>query len=309
MTHPATPLGDSPLRSPPPPGRGVRRGRRGFVLPYVLLLLALCAVLLVRIAGGNLRQQIELAERETMVRRRWSEHSCRVALTDTAPRLFETALAASRAAADSESEPPSTIRAAFLLNGRRTEIVFFDESAKLDVNTLWSLSSGRAAAVVQRLVSPSGGISVRLQPHVRDVFTTQPKTRFTDLSQLFNTTRRTTPADLMAASGLVTCGGGGKLQFHSAPDAVLLALARALLEPDEAEALVALRRTQPEATLQKSIASLALDEDERRAMTKYFTETSTVFSLWMFVHETGRPRASQVVFTPGAESASRLTEW
>lgn len=299
-----TPSSSTANRATSPERRRLLRARRrGFILAYVLILLALTSVLLVSFARRNLDQELAIAERESSLRSRWSDHSCRVAFSRTAPQLFAAALAKSREEPDRDEEPPATIQAAFALNGRRCDVTLADESAKLNVNTLWKILPGRALAVLQGVVETGDGVSLKLRPQKGVAFA------FADLRQLFGVTSRASASGILQAAARITCYGDGRLQFHSAPDAVLETYAKLFFEPDEADALVTLRRTRPAEAMEALAREIAFDQDERQALARYFTETSSHFSVWILIQDPSRPRASLVVSDPSSKTAALVSEW
>lgn len=281
---------------------------RGFVLVYVLLLLALCGILLARTARENLDLHLRLAERARRLEERWTDRSLRKALSASTPELFRTALAEFRSRPADDREPPSSIRASLTLNGRRTDLLLCDETAKLDANVVRRTAPGRAQEILRRLVEGGAGEAVGIRP-LAPVSAGGNVPRGDDLEPLFTGGPNLTPFDLAEAARNITVYGAGKLQYHNASDLALETLARLLFEPDEAEALVSIRRAMPEKSLRDATAGIALDEREREAISRYFTEASDTYSVWIFLHGAGRSRASRTVFRENDAAAARVTIW
>jgi type II secretory pathway component PulK len=307
----------------------------------VLVLTLVILALAVTVTAGVCRSSLAKAERSVRaandLQRRWAAVSCKRAFLPNA----ETVLAAAEA---TRGQSLVSCQARLTLGGQTIDLVFADETAKLNVNdVVRRRGKAQAEASVAALVREGGtSIRTRLLAGKPQAAVARPAKRvpgraapepppdpqpaddndepdarpLQSFGQVFPDSG---PAALFGHAGLfgqaarpgpaaaVTCWGDGRLHFRRAPDAVL---ARACVPPltaAQAGRLVRLRRQSPAAAVEDVLTPLKLSDDDQATLEDRLGDESNCYSLWMVATDGKRSWYLLAVDDRSEETAQDLT--
>jgi len=276
----------------------VRAKRRGFVLMFVLLLLALAAIVLAGIARRSLELALQAQRASQELQQQWGLRTMRQSLLHQAPTL----LAQHRAAGEAGNTPDSLnqIEAEIWLGQQQWQLLLADEQTKFNVNPVLGQ---KPASEVNRILTrlAAGTPSFRLHPTGTPPQVSQPE-------QLFAPEADVSPQQRLRRGEQVTFVGNGRLHFRYSKSAVLREFVQALEGPQLAQELLAWREAHPEVPLQAAWNELDLSERRRERLAEALTEESRCFSLWL---RSGppQPQARWEVWEVRDEQDGRFSAW
>ena len=283
-----------------------RRTQRGYVLILTLVVLAIAGTLLAAACRASLRKALLAARAERELQARWGMLSCRAALLPQAERVFEE-----------QEEPVTTIRREIRLGSQRFVLVFGDEQAKANVNTLWRGGRAEAERAVRALTQAAG---VNHQIELRPAITSrtadaapddEPPPPFIALGQVFGDMRPEELAginrDARSAVQNLTCWGDGTLNFTRASRAALVAVCGQHLGGADVEKLLKFRAEQPESGSADALDQLNLPEERRTAIEDLLSDSSTCYSLWIIASPGNAARYELSVIDALSDSDGPIT--
>jgi len=267
-----------------------RNAHRGYVLVMTLLLLALAAVALSAVAAESHARATQALRAQEQLQRHWGALSCQHALLPNVAAIIEAA----------RRQPDGAGPSLLKLGGQTFVLVFGDEQAKVNLNTL-SLAVGTSGvrSALQRLIKTNADeISIHLSPSVVQETGADGKPvdrlKFLSFGQVFD---KASPAALMGndagtlrgfATNL-TCWGDGKLNFTKASPATIAEVASCVLKTDDAVRFRRAQQKSPQLPWDDIFRQQALPAELIPVMGKLMTNKSTCFSLWIAADIKGRP--------------------
>lgn len=294
---------DPILRPARPPGLSsdavpcVRHLHRAYVLPLILLLLAVAAASLAGVCRLSFEKAVQAAGAREDLQRRWAVTSCRAALLPRAERVL--------ASVDPVSGPSSEARLQLTLGGLPLELVFGNEQAKANIDVIYR-TGGRAAAEqavrqltaaggadVRVVLAPGGPINTPADGSVEALQQDDEPRLFEGWSQVVGDTP---PGALIAPRGAagasavseLTCWGDGTLDYRRASVAALRAVCPKSLGGTGAARLVAIRRAEPELNLWEALERLELSDEQLEEAEEWLSEDASCYSLWFIARPGGR---------------------
>ncbi len=271
----------------------------GFALMMALVLIVLAAVVLAGVARRSMEGALRARQATAELQRRWAMTSCRATLLDRAEKVF-AAVEAERIG--SPGDPASIaqprplqpqVRVRCELAGRDYELVFTDEQAKLNVNSLLADGGrGRAQTILRELLGETADtFSRRDTPLMLRALAGDERSggarrdRVGGYGQIF---QHALPEQLIGhdeESGLaadVTCWSDGKVNVRrAAPRVIRLAVGNAVT-PDTLAQLFIARRDDPHADLDTLLQRLAdADDQDKAELRKRLTGRSACHGLWV----------------------------
>jgi hypothetical protein len=322
-----------------------RTNHPAYVLPLVLVLLALAAVALHGVVLSAMNAATRSLDAGDELQRRWAVTSIQQTLLPTAERALVRAQAA-------RHHPVVETTANVQLGNQTFELTFSDEQAKANLNTLYdrqpprelestltALQPPRARrapvelrplrprlpraasrptttqypagtlAAIQTARSPGGAtapVSKTTQP------TTAPAPEripaFETLAQVFP---ETTPADMTSPdsplASIFTCWGDGRVNVNRATPQTLDVVCRPHLNRVEIARLLATRDRARIARLPDALSALGLPQERREIVEQLLTTASAWHGLWIVTREDGKTFYRFVV--DGEDGQTIVHDW
>lgn len=262
---------------------GTRTRRRGFVLLMVVVLIAIAAMILARLASTSLRVASVAVEEEREMRERWAVTSLRRYSFETAPRLF---------AGPSDPDSDEGARAVFWqdvrLAGETWKIVVAEESAKLNLAMFrGQIGSDDWSTDVELLLETD---SVRLKSSIES-----PRLRWGDWLESAGSSRSPSAEAVATATQRITLWGDGRLNVMQCDDETLGIVWRRQFGHAPPAVLHQMRSQQPRPTTQQMMAALDLRDSQRDKANNWITAESRCYSTWVFCRTSHRVPASLFV--------------
>ncbi len=241
-----------------------------------LVILALASLTLAGISRQNLRDSLMLGDDSRELQRRWAIFSCQNTFLSDAQAVVRRQAAATQ-------NSTTTVRIQLVLGGEKIDLVFADEQAKVNLNTLDHI---RGRAEVDRFVrsaarSAGASADIHLRPLHRygDQTSDSIPTIFGSFGQVFASRYTLDEIEIwLASTQRMTCWGNGRLNYREA----------------EAGDIAALN-------------PLNIHSKNGKKLDKFFTDTSSCFSLWIILNSGERPEARFAVQEFGDDGRSHLT--
>lgn len=265
----------------------------GFALLITLLMVMLLGAVLAGIAWLSTTGAIQAQDDLDELQRRWAVTSGQANLLPLAEKLFSTTEnSQQRQHPRDPNAPLTTLRVTCELANRPYELLFTDEQAKLNVNTLLD-DHANANDVVTKLSRPSYPVTVQIRTEPR---TQSPKPLPTTPSppsvqtygQLFT---RASPAQLSSAlTASITCWGSGAVNYRRASDAVLTQACARILGPASLAQFLKARRLDPSCELAVLLGRLdSINQQQKEQLRHRLTDQSGCHGLWIIAR--GQQRA------------------
>lgn len=213
--------------------------RHGYVLIMCLFVLAFAGVALSIVAQRSARAAIAANSRTSELKRRWLTHSIATTLLRQPQELLA-------------GRPSGRRNWHFELDGEDVKLELIDESAKLNVNTVW-----RASASPQSV----------LPANIRFALSTGDVTSWAQIDT--REWRETEYATL-------TCWTNGLTNIYTASDETIDAICKVLEAPDVQDVLKRIRNTR-ETTVKSQLAALPVRVDVRQQLQSMLTDRSTCY--------------------------------
>jgi hypothetical protein len=288
----------------------IRARHRGYVLIIALGLLVLASAALVNVGRAAIDHALAARQAQDELQRRWAVASCRNLLLASAEQLIAREEFRRR-------QPAPSHAMKFQLGALAMDVIVADEQAKANVNTLLEHANASQAQTRLRDALTGSGLSAKIHlrplvPRPAPTSASQPTTDaapapvtqliegfgqvFDDVSASELLTARTAP------SRLLTCWGGGLMNYRRAtPAALKLALTDLLTAPELAKFVEArdtewnqqtrtasraatAPATQESSAAQRLLAQAGIDSSR----TLPLTDTSTCYSVTIVVHDARR---------------------
>ena len=192
------------------------------------------------------------------------------------------------------------LRRSVSLGGQNFELIFSDEQAKVNVNTIHDQKGKRGSErILQELVRTGGArLQVRLRSTESRLHRLDPKRQplppFGSFGQVF---ADASPALLLEGSDIddmpvanLTCWGDGRLNLRRASREALEAVCSPLLDRHSISQLLAIRTETPGISLSKALDRLELPAKDRDKLERLLTDRSASQSLWIAVRSGDRAR-------------------
>ncbi len=292
--------------------------RRGFVLPMILVLLVLAAFAMAGAAQRSFDRAVLATQAEQRLRRDWTLRSATLSLTPQIERIL----------ADQEAqafEPVARHDARLTVNGYRMDMVFSDEQAKININTLLELRGKRVtervidemtftSAATIHLALPSGVIPAERSQR-------RPITTWSQVAQDIRVDDLA-PFDQNTLASHFTCWGDGRINIRRASAGAIETLLSPALSTGDAETIVRVQLERPGIGLEGAIAQLELSKRDLEVVKQRLTDQSSCYALWLrlegnsrtydrlIVHEGGEPDGSGSSASSGGGGGRIATfEW
>ena len=280
------------------PTSGRRASRRGgFALLMALVLIALAACAMTRMATGSLQliQRGTIAQRE--LQEKWALVSCRMALVDRTGALLGQA-AEEQMALGYGWPFPNRLVVDYELAGKRYHVELADEDAKLNLN---SLAARRPEKLLPSLSQAAvyGAIPLRLRPHAPIGGARGPAyTSWGQVVELARLDRDEQLAEyLRPLTQSWTCWGTGKTNVQRATDETLRLALEGSLPPSEVEKLLEARRGYL-GEWDALVESLDIPRRHWVRAKPLLGIESTSYSGWISEFDNGASRSWLVVYDP-----------
>ena len=283
--------------------RSASRHREGYVLLLVLLTLAMAGVALAQAARRVARQSLGVMTAEQELQRRFGALSCQRVLLPQGEAMIQHD--------DAEDTverllPRRSARRQITLGGIQFTLLWADEQAKPDINALQQrLGPSKTNQAVDRLIlGERFRAEARLQPgashnaSVEGAFAQEPPDpqrpaddrRYIALDQVFVTASLMAQISALAHAASseqadpdppVTCWGKGKLNLHRATDMALQEWIGDVLDAQQMNELLDLRREFPGLGTPALLSQLELEQKQRAIVMDRLTDHSLCHSLWI----------------------------
>ena len=249
--------------------------RRGYVLVLVLVLLTVAAAAMAGVCRASMLKAVRAASAADELQRRWTVLRCRAVFLPKA----ETILSRGDGAA-------SEVRRDIVFGGQPVRLIFGDEQAKANANSIYR-AQGLAATerTVRQMVGNVDHVEVELKP-LPDPDRSDdddPPPVFETLGQVFG---RTPPHVLVNPPGSsiassITCWGDGSLMIRRAPRTALRAACARVLGGAQIDRLLQLRDKHPDLEIPDLLDQLKLPKAARAELDDLLVDESTCHSLWI----------------------------
>ena len=269
-----------------------------------LVILALAGAMLSAVCRQGMKQSLRAAEDIRQLQRKWGMLSCQSTLLPNAESLL-----AQKAPRDGRTA--ASLQCELDLGGQHYRLIFADEQAKVNLNTLYQ-ARGRQETekYVRQAMRASGGASqVVLRPLHHDgtgqtTLHSSPPIVFGSFGQVFSDSdNRTDASSLISATRDMTCWGNGRLNYRRASDAQITTLVGN--EPDLLKKMIARRNAPP--VVAQALDPLNLSNKSGKILDELFTDTSNCFSLWMIVQDRDGVEARRVVREMGDDGILHIS--
>ncbi|MHC4994407.1 MAG: hypothetical protein ACYTGQ_05070 [Planctomycetota bacterium] len=293
-----------------------RNRQHGYALLVTLALVALSGTILASVANQSL-SRVSVANRaHRELQQRWGATSIRNALSpSTGERLAEAYADYLETWANHQADiqpdtrqtvppqPPRTLRLDQKLGGVDFTILLRDESARLNVNTLYhdlNQSRDQTRKAIAAMIGRAPG-DLGLDPQ-HDPNTETDQRSFNAFTQLFPAA---SPDTLIGAdandSGLaadLTLFGDGRINTRLASSKALTAALQPVLTGDEIARVHRLLREQPAAPLDAIADRLSASAARKLQQRDILTQTSHTHSLWIVADDGRRRHHRWIVIQP-----------
>jgi len=287
-------------------GRLCHKGcHRGYVLVMVLVLLAIAAAAMAGVCRASMLKAVRAASAADELQRRWTVLRCRAVLLPKAEAVLSRG-------EGRESE----VRREIIVGGQPVTLVFGDEQAKANVNSIYR-ATGLAGAerVVRQVVGNIDHVAVELKPlpEIGRPDDEEPPPVFETLGQVFG---HTPPNVLVNPPGSsitcsLTCWGDGSLMLRRASRAALRAACSRTIGGAQIDRLVQIRGKHPDLEIPELLDQLKLTESARAALDDLLVDESTCHSLWIICRSAERSWYDLSVQDDSSEAAGtpRVFSW
>jgi type II secretory pathway component PulK len=280
------------MRSSSVPAWGWRR--RGFVLLAALMLLALVAVLLLGLSRRSGARAIEARDAAVQLQRQWGVRTLGAAALLRAEELLDLENRERQA----RNRPMLATRAGTLdMGGQRFDWVVSDEQAKVNVNTLLQSSDPAGATQgVRRLLDPSAGARVRIDPHASSSDALAPLVGW---GQVFPDADAETLMGFgqrhPALTEAVTLWGDGRLNLRRTTAARLEAVAGRQLSGAQVRRIIEARFDRPQGGIEAWLATAGVSDEAREALRPLLTTRSHCHAVAIAVQNDWRRHYTLIV--------------
>lgn len=274
---------------------GLRRA--GYVLLLVMVSVVITGIVLVGVARQSFRLALEAQARERELQARWGALSVQQLLLPTAPSLFEELEQMADDDDESDAPPPTSIRTVLVLGDRQFDVLLADESAKVNVNTLYHFGDRRAVERgVQQATTHARFVRPMLQPETmplgqfpsgddeEDDAPPLPPA-FRTWGQVFDLSGAGAAAPIRRAlpelTSQLTCWGSGRLNFRRAADSSIVEICRLVMTEGRARRVVRKLRENSRLRFENVLQQAGVGRDDQMKLQSLLTQQSACFSIWV----------------------------
>ncbi len=272
----------------------------------VLLLLALGGVALAAACRRSVGRHVEALHAAMELQRRWGALTCRRVMLSVADETI------SRAQPVAGEPRLTSVRGHFKLGSLPFDVVLADDQSKVNINALYAHGGRRTAdAAIKSLLRSrkmGGAIRTALPPEPR-AHLKRPNALLSaspgavdeednavaavvgSFSQVFaapSAAELWPGPDAASPAALLTCWGDGLLNFRTAPRSALLAVCSPVLSPAQVNRLIQVRAASPDIPLDRALALVGMNQNDRFRMGGRLTDQSWCYSLWVVAREPQR---------------------
>jgi hypothetical protein len=325
-----------------------RTNHPAYVLPLVLVLLALAAAALHGVVLSAMNAATHSLDAQDELQCRWALTTIPTTLLPTVDRTLARAQAG-------RPHPLVGTSATLQLGDQTFELTFSDEQAKANLNTLYDRQPPRELEATLTALQPAGSrrlpLELRpLRPRLSGAAATRPSTRqsagafsairntrspggaaapvsntappatapapakippaFETLAQVFPDV---TPQDLIGPDGslatTLTCWGGGQVNVNRATRQTLEAVCRPHLNRVEIGKLLTARDRGRITQLPNALAALGLPQERREIVEQLLTTASGSHGLWIVTRTEGKTLYRFVVDGDGDDDQTIVHDW
>jgi hypothetical protein len=281
------------------------RHARGYVLVLVLVVLALAAAAMASVCRLSLEKTVRASAACDELQRKWVVLSCQAVLLPKAEEVLSHA-----------ASPTSSVRREIRLGRQATTLVFSDEQAKANVNTLYrSAGASTTEGALRRVLGRADHVSVDLRPlpQVQPEGDDEPAPVFESLGQIFGPFH---PSQLVEAlpgaepaCDSLTCWGDGTLHFARASEQALRAMCAKAAGGAQVAHMLQIRAKHPDWDASEVLDQLKLSEKAREALDDLLTDDSSCHSLWIVCRSADRSWYHLAVQDASAGGSIRAFDW
>jgi hypothetical protein len=265
------------------------------VLLVTLMLLVLVTLSLVAVARVSFAAALSVDDDQRQVQGRWAAISCQYTLLPSCERLLARRESQARG-------PVPSLRAGLDLGGLSLDLVLSDELAKVNVPALLARRAGdhnQAESDLRPIVATAGaaGLLRVRQPMAAAAGPASVGAMNWGLGEVFDLGRpgvaeAVEPTSRSAgASALVTCWGGGRLNWRRAGDAAMRLSLCPTLNYSQVDRLIAARSAH--VGLGPALDQLGLDGTQRSAVEATLADGSSCHGLWVIARVPDRGDAGE----------------
>lgn len=284
-----------------------RSAQPGFVLLMALVLVLLAGTLLAGVVSRSMLGALESQGAALELQRRWAVASCRSTFLGRVEELLdkaergESARGSEEASEAYQNKPMAELRVACSLAGIEYELVFTDEQAKMNLNSLSKeVSLGDAQAAVERLIVDLGtghkrSAGVRLRMLVDSKDSQERNAGLLKVGGYGQVFEGVSPEHLIGQKGApgiaqgITCWGDGKVNLRRAPAAVIERACEKSLRRDVVRAFLAARDRDPYRKLSAILGEIKeIDEEQVTRLAGRVTDQSSCHGLWVIARGSQR---------------------
>ena len=272
-----------------------RRKRKGYLLVTVVVMIAVAALVLAKMASTSMQVAKTAIEEERELRDRWAISSLRRFTLDGADSLLSQS-----SILGSESANPTTLWKDIQLAEKQWRVVLADESAKVNVGRL---ARKRDEQALRKLLTELISGETRTTP-VADLAKVGSRARWDTWIDTGESDSWRSPRALATATQNMTLWGNGRLNVSQSNRETIDSLWNALFGRDTPELLHELRQQRPPMRTRNLISALALRESQSTIASQWLTTESHCYSVWVFCQTDRRVRPSLYVEWGGDTAAT-----
>ena len=275
----------------------VRSRHRGYILLMTLLLLAVASVALAAVTAEVHLQLAQARRAQDDLQARWGLLSCARTFLPQAARVLN-------AARQYAKNPMNRVAATLRLNDQTITLVFADEQAKANINTLAGRLDQRTLRDTLAILTNNGG-AVKLSPIVIRSHGAGGTIRSILKFDAYGQFVKASPRQLRdGLTERLTCWGDGKLNTQSASAEALSSVARIVLSKTEFVRFTQALRDGGTSNWRALFSKANVLPDKVKKMQQLVCEKSKTYSLWTIDEHAMHQR-----FSVDAEDGPITFEW
>ena len=273
-----------------------------------LVILALAACALTRMATRSLELVRRGAVAQKELQQRWGGITARTAIVDQAEDLLLQAEAEQRELGFGWPFP-SECQVQYTLGDCHYRLFIADEDSKINLNAIQTRKPEKLPSLLVE-ASVQTGIPLRLRPHLSSG--DRASRPFESWGQVVDLSR-ISPSDKLAdhlypLSSTWTCWGKGKLNIRRSSDAALRIAVDDLLQPQETEDLLEARRDY-DGELEELLKTLDIPRIRQIRARSVLTDESNVYSAWLIAESDSVRRECLFVEDPSLRGAPEVLQF
>ena len=265
------------------------RSHHGYVLVMALVLIAMAASVLAIMAKRSVFDASDVLHAQAQFKEHWAAYSLSKSLLPQAREVMALILEKETLLESTpDQQPISVVHFEVQLGGLTYQLALADEQAKANVNQLLK-NKGNSSDTAQAIRNLMNRTQIADIPVIElKPYTWKENPNIAKLHTLGQIFKNVTPSKLCStdseekeALDVLTCWGDGKLNFHTAPPEVMLAVCNPTLGRGQIDKLIAARQRNPKISLDAALTAAGIAKDHLAKIKKMFTDESTCYSLWV----------------------------